>query len=160
MGDRASYDLFLDRAAAGQHTQKGQGRLSLKKVVAQVFSGLRDIAGIVKDIVDQLKGGPQTHPELGHAFTGGVRRSRDHGTRPAGDPSRQEQLAMYEAHSGRPAVDVHFHTVFAGARYSAIVVRVMNRLVARGDLGEDNTIWLNNPAADALADIVADRGQL
>jgi len=65
---------------------------------------------------------------------------------------------MYEAHTGREAVGVGFHEVFAGARYAAIVVRVMNRLEDRGDLDPSHTIWLNNPAVDALAAIVEERG--
>jgi hypothetical protein len=46
--------------------------------------------------------------------------------------------------------------VFAATRYAAIVVRVMNRLVGRGHLPADNTIWLRNPAADCLAELLAE----
>jgi len=79
------------------------------------------------------------------------------GTRLPGDVDRDEQVAMYEAHSGRPAEHVDYHELFAGARYAAIVVRVMNRLVDRGDLDPNQTIWLQNPAVDALAAIVSER---
>lgn len=79
------------------------------------------------------------------------------GSRLPGDPERAEQVAMYEAHTGREATGVGFHEVFAGARYAAIVIRVMNRLVDRGDLDPNHTIWLNNPAVDALAAIVEER---
>lgn len=75
------------------------------------------------------------------------------GSRLPGDPTIPEQVAMYEAHSGRSADHVDFHTIFAAARYSAIVVRVMNRLVDRGDLPADQTIWLHNPAATVLAEL-------
>ena len=44
--------------------------------------------------------------------------------------------------------------VFAGARYAAIVVRVMNRLVARGDMPPDQTIWLENPATTCLEQLL------
>lgn len=71
-----------------------------------------------------------------------------------GEPTRAEQIEVYERASGRPATDVRFHEVFAGARYTAIVVRVMNRLVDRGDLDPGHQIWLHNPAVDALAAIV------
>jgi aminoglycoside phosphotransferase (APT) family kinase protein len=76
------------------------------------------------------------------------------GTRLEGDPTREEQIAMYEAASGRVAEGIEFHEVFAGARYTAIVVRVMNRLVDRGDLDPNHTIWLENPATAALDEIM------
>ena len=37
---------------------------------------------------------------------------------------------------------------------AAIVVRVMNRMVARGDLPADQTIWLENPATDCLLQLL------
>ena len=79
------------------------------------------------------------------------------GARLDGDPSTDEQIAMYAAHAGRQPSDVRFHMVFAAARYSAIVMRVMNRLVDRGDLPAENTIWLHNPAAETLATLVEER---
>jgi hypothetical protein len=49
------------------------------------------------------------------------------------------------------------HEVFAAARYAAIVVRVMNRLVARGIFPADHTIWRENPAAACLLALVDER---
>jgi hypothetical protein len=40
--------------------------------------------------------------------------------------------------------------VLAAYRYSAIVVRVMNRTVQRGLMPADNRVWLENPATDCL----------
>jgi hypothetical protein len=53
--------------------------------------------------------------------------------------------------------DTHWHEVFAAARYCAIVVRVMNRSVARGELPADQKIWLENPATSCLAQLLAER---
>lgn len=75
----------------------------------------------------------------------------------AGDPSHAEQIAMYETARGRPVADIGFHELFAGARYTAIVVRVMNRLVDRGDLDPDHRIWLENPATAALEEIMKEQ---
>ena len=50
-----------------------------------------------------------------------------------------------------PAADAAIPEVFAAARYTAIVVQVMNRSVARGDLPPDQTIWLDNPASTCLS---------
>lgn len=65
---------------------------------------------------------------------------------------------MYVEASGRDVGDVAPFEVLAGMRYAAIVVRVMNRLVARGDLPADQTIWLENPAAVALDHVLDEVG--
>ncbi len=74
-----------------------------------------------------------------------------------GEPTREEQTAYYEQCLGRSVGETLWHEVFAGARYAAIVVRVMNRLVERGHMPADQTIWLDNPAATCLADLMAER---
>jgi hypothetical protein len=53
-----------------------------------------------------------------------------------------------------PPADTRVYEVFAALRYSAIVVRVMNRAVARGFLPPEQKIWLTNPASAALADLL------
>jgi len=77
--------------------------------------------------------------------------------RPPGEPTRAEQVAHYAAVAGRDPGGLDVHEVFAAARYAAIVVRVMNRLVARGDVDADHTIWRENPAAACLVALVAER---
>jgi aminoglycoside phosphotransferase (APT) family kinase protein len=76
------------------------------------------------------------------------------GTRLPGDIAREEQRDLYATLSGRDLRDLTFHEIFAGARYAAIVVRVMNRLVARGDLPAEQTIWLENPATVCLSQML------
>jgi aminoglycoside phosphotransferase (APT) family kinase protein len=71
-----------------------------------------------------------------------------------GEPTRQEQRAIYAARSGRPLAETYYHEVLGAVRYSAVVVRVMNRLVDRGELPEDQPIWLHNPAATALGQLL------
>ena len=71
-----------------------------------------------------------------------------------GEPTREEQRAYYARCSGRDPGDTHLYEVFAAVRYGAIVVRVMNRAVARGFLPADQKIWLQNPASAALADLL------
>lgn len=73
-----------------------------------------------------------------------------------GDPTRVEQLRMYEAASGRAVPDVQWFEICAAARYCAIVVRVMNRAVDRGLMPENHTIWLENPASAALESLLAE----
>ncbi len=71
-----------------------------------------------------------------------------------GEPTRDEQLAHYTRCAGRPVADTTWYEIFAAARYCAIVVRVMNRSVARGELPADQKIWLENPASTCLAQLL------
>ena len=72
------------------------------------------------------------------------------GPRLPGDLTRDEQCEIYATASGRDVSNIRWFEIFAAWRYCAIVVRVMNRTVARGLMPADQTIWLNNPATDAL----------
>jgi aminoglycoside phosphotransferase (APT) family kinase protein len=72
----------------------------------------------------------------------------------AGEPSREEQAALYGAAAGRDVGDTRLYEVFAAARYCGIVVRVMNRAVARGHMPADHTVWRDNPASAALAQLL------
>ena len=67
-----------------------------------------------------------------------------------GEPTRPEQRDRYYDALGRDLGDTTWFEVFAAARYCGIVVRVMNRLVDRGVMPADHTIWLENPATDCL----------
>ena len=73
-----------------------------------------------------------------------------------GEPTREEQRAIYADAAGIDVPDTTFHEVFAAVRYTAIVVRVMNRMVARGHLPPDQTIWLDNPSTVCLAQMLAE----
>ena len=74
-----------------------------------------------------------------------------------GDPTRDEQRAMYYEHAGREPIDTSAHELFAAARYCVIVVRVMNRLEQRGLLPEDSTVWRDNPASECLQLVLHER---
>ena len=79
--------------------------------------------------------------------------------RPAGEPTRQEAREIYAELAGCQTPDTFYYEVLGGMRYSAIVVRVMNRMVDRGQLPADQEIWINNPAATALGQLL-DKGGL
>jgi aminoglycoside phosphotransferase (APT) family kinase protein len=72
-----------------------------------------------------------------------------------GEPTREEQRDLYAAAAGRPVGDTALVEVFAATRYAAIVVRVMNRAVARGHMPADHDVWLENPATVALDQLLA-----
>ncbi len=71
-----------------------------------------------------------------------------------GEQTRDEQREIYARHAGRTIDDTRYWEIFAAARYAAIVVRVMNRMVARGDMPADHTIWLDNPATTCLVQLL------
>jgi aminoglycoside phosphotransferase (APT) family kinase protein len=71
-----------------------------------------------------------------------------------GEPTREEQAAIYSEAVGRDVGDTRVHEVFAAARYCGIVVQVMNRAVARGHMPADHTVWRDNPASTALAQLL------
>jgi aminoglycoside phosphotransferase (APT) family kinase protein len=75
-----------------------------------------------------------------------------------GEPTRDEQRDFYARCAGRPVADTRWYEIFAAARYCAIVVRVMNRSVARGELPADQRIWLDNPASTCLAQLLDETG--
>ncbi|MDH4169623.1 MAG: phosphotransferase family protein [Acidimicrobiia bacterium] len=68
-----------------------------------------------------------------------------------GEPTRDEQRERYYEALGLDLGDSTWFEVFAAARYCGIVVRVMNRLVDRGVMPADHTIWLENPASVCLS---------
>lgn len=83
--------------------------------------------------------------------------SHDHigGPRLAGEPTLEEQREYYLKCAFENGVKINpdnifFQEVFAAVRYTAIVVRVMNRYVLRGELPADNTYWRENPVVDCL----------
>lgn len=75
-----------------------------------------------------------------------------------GEPTRPEQAAAWAVAAGRPDEDTTWWEVFAALRYTAIVVRVMNRMVDRGHLPDDHQIWLTNPAATCLEQLLEEVG--
>jgi aminoglycoside phosphotransferase (APT) family kinase protein len=71
-----------------------------------------------------------------------------------GEPTREEQAALYFEASGRPPEPTLWYEVFAALRYCAIVVRVINRTVERGLMPADNGYWRENQAVDCLRDLL------
>jgi aminoglycoside phosphotransferase (APT) family kinase protein len=67
-----------------------------------------------------------------------------------GEPTRDEQRDLYAEAVGRDVGDTALYELLAAYRYSAIVVRIMNRWVERGVFPPDHEIWLENPAATCL----------
>jgi aminoglycoside phosphotransferase (APT) family kinase protein len=75
-----------------------------------------------------------------------------------GEPTLDEQRSLYAGFSGRDVGDTTFHEIFAAFRYTAIVVRVMNRSAARGEGGAGETFWRDNPSSQLLASMLDEVG--
>lgn len=71
-----------------------------------------------------------------------------------GEPTREEQAALYFELSGRAPQPTHWYEVFAALRYCAIVVRIMNRTVDRGLMPADNEYWKDNQATACLEELI------
>lgn len=71
-----------------------------------------------------------------------------------GEPTREEQAEIYFDLSGRPPIDLRWYEIFAAARYSAIVVRVINRTVERGLMPAENDYWRDNQATACLEELL------
>jgi aminoglycoside phosphotransferase (APT) family kinase protein len=67
-----------------------------------------------------------------------------------GEPTREEQAELYFQAAGRESQPTKWYEILAAFRYSAIVVRVANRSVDRGQMPAHNNLWLENPATDCL----------
>jgi hypothetical protein len=63
-----------------------------------------------------------------------------------GEPTRAEQVAIYEQASGRTVGDTAWYEVFAALRFATTAVLVMNRYDAQGVMPEGHTYWRDNPA--------------
>jgi len=59
--------------------------------------------------------------------------------RPAGVPSREEMIAVYERHLGRPVRNLRYYEILAGVRLGVISVRLLD-LNGYGDLGAPWTV--------------------
>ena len=68
-----------------------------------------------------------------------------------GEPTRAEQLALYEKLSGRTVGETGWYEVLAALRFATTAVLVMNRYDAQGVMPEGHTFWRDNPATDVLA---------
>lgn len=99
--------------------------------------------------------GRKTGGGVGEAADAGPGADDGASARLPGDPTREEQRRIYERHAGREIGDTLYWEILAGARYAAIVVRVMNRAMDRGHMPKDQIIWLHNPATAALTQLMA-----
>jgi aminoglycoside phosphotransferase (APT) family kinase protein len=74
--------------------------------------------------------------------------------RPEGLPTRQEQIALYNALSGRHLGDMQYFEAFAALRYTAVFVPLGKRLTASGRVPAEMNMSIDNVATQLLADIL------
>ena len=71
-----------------------------------------------------------------------------------GEPTREDQAALYFELAGRRPEPTHWYEVFAALRYCAIVVRVTNRMVDRGLMPADHEYWRENQSTACLEELL------
>ena len=73
-----------------------------------------------------------------------------------GFPTRADMVATYERASGRATRDLEFYEVFAGLRFSVIMLRIATLIRDFGILPEDAAVELaaNNAVTRSVADLL------
>jgi aminoglycoside phosphotransferase (APT) family kinase protein len=74
-----------------------------------------------------------------------------------GEPTRSEQIALYERASGRQMPDLHWYELFAAFRFATAVVGIMNRYERNGVMPDGHSFWRDNPATSLLKAILDDQ---
>lgn len=71
-----------------------------------------------------------------------------------GEPTRSEQVALYEQAAGVQLCDLRWYELFAALRFATGAMRVMNRWAADGTLPPDHTLWRDQPATALMTTIM------
>ena len=73
-----------------------------------------------------------------------------------GEPTRAEQVTIYEAAARVRVADLWWYELFAGYRFAAAAVAVMNRYERSGVMPAGHPFWRDNPATSLMARILDD----
>lgn len=77
----------------------------------------------------------------------------------AGFPTREEQVAIWEARSGRRVADtIDYWEIFGAMRFDAIMIKLGDRMVRAGLIPEQHSIAIQNGTTDALARLLERQG--
>jgi aminoglycoside phosphotransferase (APT) family kinase protein len=73
-----------------------------------------------------------------------------------GFPTREEMVARYEQVSGRAARDLDFYKVFAGLRFTVVMMRIARLMVEFEVMSPDDAdaMAANNPVINATAELL------
>jgi aminoglycoside phosphotransferase (APT) family kinase protein len=71
-----------------------------------------------------------------------------------GLPTREEQQAYYAAVSGRRLGDLHYFEAFAAMRYTAVMIRLGDRMAQSGRVPAEMNMAVHNVATQLLADVL------
>jgi aminoglycoside phosphotransferase (APT) family kinase protein len=75
-------------------------------------------------------------------------------TRLDGMPTRDEQKAYYAAQLGRRIGDTHYFEVFGATRFTAVMIRTMDRMTKSGMMPPEMNAGVDNVATQVLADLL------
>jgi len=71
-----------------------------------------------------------------------------------GDPTREEQRAIYARQTGREVGDTHYFEVFAAMRLAVAMIHTGDRLTAAGTVPASMNLGIHNPGTQVLADLL------
>jgi len=75
-------------------------------------------------------------------------------TRMDGMPTRAEQRAYYASQVGRYLGDTHYFEVFGATRFTAVMIRTMDRMTKSGMMPPEMNAGVHNVATQVLADLL------
>lgn len=76
-----------------------------------------------------------------------------------GFPTREEQVALWEARSGRRVADsIDYWEIFGAMRFDAIMIKLGDRMLRAGIVPPDASISVNNGTTEALARLLERQG--
>ncbi len=71
-----------------------------------------------------------------------------------GEPGIDEQRDYYAKITGRDVGNVDYYVLLAAVRYVAIITRMMNLYVEKGQLPADQRVWIENPPQTIATELV------
>lgn len=71
-----------------------------------------------------------------------------------GEPTREEQRALYERHAGRAVNDPFYYEVLAAARFTTVMIRTCQRMTDAGLVPASMNMPIHNPATQVLAELL------
>jgi aminoglycoside phosphotransferase (APT) family kinase protein len=75
-----------------------------------------------------------------------------------GFPTREETIALYEALAGERVRDIEYYELLAGMRFSVILTRLAQQLIAQDFLPKDSDFEWNNPVSNLHAKQLVEMG--
>ena len=177
IADEADPDVMLAAAMASRQVGQGHvcldlGRLAGGKLSFDVADGAEqpawpafrpwidklDASRLVRKAESPGPARPLVLDSAGRLF---LERYHTEGTgvaRLSGFPDRSGTIALYEELAGAQTENLEYYEVLAGMRFSVILIRLAQQMIARGFLPADTEFEWNNPVSNLHAKQLVEHG--